>query len=92
MKKYDIIFEALQQKVESGELTFEEASTLNDIAFEKFADDETEYVEAEEASKEDGDEGMTYEEYLESMEEELFGESAEIPEVIPKKTLVDKKC
>ena len=45
MTKYEIIFEALQEKVNSGELTFEDASTLNDMAYEKYV------VEASDNSK-----------------------------------------
>lgn len=36
MTKYDIIFEALQEKVDSGELSLEEAELVNDVAFEKY--------------------------------------------------------
>ena len=32
MTKYDIILEALQNQVDSGELTFETAEYLNDVA------------------------------------------------------------
>ena len=49
MTKYDIIFEELQVKVESGELSFEDAEILNELAFEKFGDDETEYEAITEA-------------------------------------------
>ena len=49
MTKYDIIFDELQVKVESGELTLEDAQILNEMAFEKFGDDETEYEEVTEA-------------------------------------------
>lgn len=37
MTRYEKIFESLQEKVNSGEMTFEEAEELNDIAFEKYA-------------------------------------------------------
>ena len=70
MTKYEIMFEALQERVNSGELTIEDAQILNDVAYEKYADDDTEYEEVTESSD---NEGITYEEYLESMEEELFG-------------------
>ena len=73
MRKYDIIFESLQEKVLSGELTMEDAEILNDVAYEKYGQDETEYEAITESQE---DEGMTYEEYLESMEEELFGEAS----------------
>ena len=36
MNKYDIIFEALQQKVNAGILTLEDAEILNDLAYEKY--------------------------------------------------------
>ena len=36
MSKYDIIFEKLQDKVDSGELTIEDAQILNDAAYEKY--------------------------------------------------------
>lgn len=36
MSKYDIIFEALQERVNSGELTIDEANKINDIAYEKY--------------------------------------------------------
>ena len=39
MTKYDIIFEALQDQVESGDLTVETAEYLNDIAYELYSDD-----------------------------------------------------
>ena len=45
MTKYDIIFESLQEKVNSGELTVEDAEILNDVAYEKYGDDDTEYEE-----------------------------------------------
>lgn len=35
MTKYEIIFEALQERVNSGELTLEEAETLNDLSYIK---------------------------------------------------------
>ena len=39
MTKYDLIFEALQDQVESGDLTVETAEYLNDIAYELYSDD-----------------------------------------------------
>lgn len=36
MNKYDIIFESLQDKVNSGELAIEDAEILNDVAYEKY--------------------------------------------------------
>ena len=66
MTKYEIMYEALQDKVNSGELTVEDAKILNDIAYEKFGEDMTDYTESSE-------EGMTYEEYLDIMEGVLFG-------------------
>lgn len=79
MTKYEIIFESLQEKVNTGELTLEDAEILNDVAYEKYAEDETEYEEA----------GMTYEEYLESMEEEMFGEATRLAKEIQKKRMSD---
>ena len=66
MTKYEIMYEALQEKVNSGELTVEDAEILNDIAYEKYGKDMTDYTESSE-------EGMTYEEYLDIMEGVLFG-------------------
>lgn len=51
MIKYDIMFEALQERVNSGVLTVEEAEILNDLAFEKYGEDETEYELVEEATR-----------------------------------------
>lgn len=73
MTKYDIIFESLQEKVNSGVLTLEDAEILNDVAYEKYSDDDTEYEEVLESVD---DEGVTYEQYLDAMEEELFGEAS----------------
>ena len=63
MTKYDIIFEELQYKVNSGELAVEDAQILNDLAYEKYSE-----------------ESVTYDQYLESMEEELFGEATRYKE------------
>ena len=60
MTKYEIMYEALQDKVNSGELTVEDAEILNDIVYERYADNI--------------DYNITYDEYLESMEYELFNE------------------
>ena len=46
MNKYDAIFESLQEKVNSGEITIEEAEAVNTAAYEK-------YVVAEESKAED---------------------------------------
>jgi hypothetical protein len=89
MTKYDIIFEQLQSKVNSGELTMEDAQILNDVAFEKYGEDDTEYEEVTESSNED--ECVTYEEYLEAMEEELFGEATRLAKEIHKKSLAADK-
>ena len=83
MTKYDIIFEALQERINSGELTVEDAEILNDVAFEKYGDDDTKYEEVTESS--DDKESITYEEYLECMEEELFGEATRLAKEIHKK-------
>ena len=40
MTKYDIMYEALQSKVVSGELTVETAEYLNDVAFEMYSKEE----------------------------------------------------
>ena len=37
MTKYEMIFEAIQQKYDNGEITFEHAEKLNNIAYEKYA-------------------------------------------------------
>ena len=87
MTKYEIMFEALQERVNSGELTIEDAQILNDVAYEKYADDDTEYEEVTESS----DEGVTYEEYLESMEEELFGEATRLAKEIHKKASIPNR-
>lgn len=50
MVKYDIIFESLRMKVDSGELSLEDAQILNDVAFEKYGEDDTEYIEVDESS------------------------------------------
>ncbi len=49
MTKYDLIYEALQNQVDSGELTFETAEYLNDVAFEMYSDEELDGVEFTEA-------------------------------------------
>ena len=49
MTKYEIILEALQNQVDSGELTFETAEYLNDVAFEMYSDEELDGVEFTEA-------------------------------------------
>ena len=38
MTKYDVMFESLQERVNSGELSLEDAMVLNDISYEKYAD------------------------------------------------------
>ena len=43
MNKYDIIFEALQEKLENGELTMEEAETLNDAAYNRYVTEANAY-------------------------------------------------
>ena len=50
LSKYDITLEALQNQVDSGELTFETAEYLNDVAFEMYSDiyiDGNEFTEAD---------------------------------------------
>lgn len=46
MSRYELIAEALQEKVNLGELTLEEANKINDLAYSKYV---------EEASKENKD-------------------------------------
>lgn len=36
MNKYEIIFESLQDMVNSGDLTLEQANEINDLAYEKY--------------------------------------------------------
>jgi hypothetical protein len=95
MTKYDIIFESLQEKVNSGELSMDDARILNDVAFEKYSEDDTEYEELCESCDEE-DSAVTYEEYLEAMEYELFGEatrlSKEIVEKRKRAQLAAKQC
>lgn len=45
MTKYELIAEALQDKVNSGELTLEDANRLNDLAYTKYV------IEAKDNSK-----------------------------------------
>ena len=45
MNKYEIIYESLQERVNSGELSIEDAQVLNDLAYDKFGDDDTEMEE-----------------------------------------------
>lgn len=49
MTRYHIIFESLQDRVDIGELSVEDASILNDMAYEKYGDDDTEYEAVTEA-------------------------------------------
>lgn len=49
MTKYDILYEALQNQYETGELTLETAEYLNDVAYELYGN---EMVEASRESKE----------------------------------------
>ena len=48
MTKYEMIFEAIQQKYENGEITFEHAEKLNNIAYEKYAIESEEEDDSEE--------------------------------------------
>lgn len=45
MSKYDIIYEVLQEQVETGDLSLETAEYLNDIAYDMYS---TEYADVEE--------------------------------------------
>lgn len=49
MTKYDLIYEALQDQVNIGELTFETAEYLNDVAYEMYGDEELDGEEFTEA-------------------------------------------
>lgn len=49
MTKYEMIVEALQEKVNNGELTLEDANKLNDMAFEKYCGNE--FTEASDDNK-----------------------------------------
>ena len=40
MTKYDILYEAIQEQYENGELTLETAEYLNDVAYELYSDKE----------------------------------------------------
>lgn len=46
MTKYDILYEAIQEQYENGELTLETAEYLNDVAYEQYHD--VEYVDESE--------------------------------------------
>lgn len=41
MNKYDMIFESLQERVNNGELTVDDANRLNDLAYEKYVVNES---------------------------------------------------
>ena len=51
MTKYDLIADAIQTRVDTGELSLEDAETLNDMAYEKYADEEVEGDEVEEGAE-----------------------------------------
>ena len=40
MTKYDVLYEALQEQVETGDITLETAEYLNDIAYELYSEEE----------------------------------------------------
>lgn len=46
MTKYDILYEAIQEQYENGDLTLETAEYLNDVAYEQYHD--VEYVDESE--------------------------------------------
>ena len=41
MNKYDLIFEAVQESLNNGEITLEEAELLNDYAYDKYVEEAT---------------------------------------------------
>ena len=41
MNKYDLIFEAVQESLNNGEITLEEAEILNDYAYDKYVEEAT---------------------------------------------------
>lgn len=41
MNKYDLIFESLQEYLDNGEITLEEAEILNDYAYDKYVEEAT---------------------------------------------------
>ena len=41
MNKYDLIFESLQESLDNGEITLEEAEVLNDYAYDKYVEEAT---------------------------------------------------
>ena len=41
MNKYDLIFESLQESLDNGEITLEEAEILNDYAYDKYVEEAT---------------------------------------------------
>ena len=47
MNKYDIIFESLQERLSNNELSFEEASVLNELAYSKYVTESSEEYSAE---------------------------------------------
>lgn len=70
MNKYEIIFESLQEKVTSGELTIEQAEELNDTAYQKYVVEGTEECHIDEAVVDsiiNGD--ITFEEAADIIEE-----------------------
>lgn len=51
MTKYSLLAEAIQEKLDNGELSLEDANVLNDMAYEKYADEEVSDSEVYEESE-----------------------------------------
>ena len=66
MKKHKIIYENLQDKIDSNKLTMEDVDILDDIDNNKYDDDMTEYTEPCDY------ESMNYDEYFDFMEDVLI--------------------
>jgi len=84
---YDCIFESLQEKVNAGEITLEFAELVNDLAYEKYVEnDDKEFKETliEKASKDKFTE-KDYKHWSETYDEE--GRSEKIYDLLKKKDL-----
>lgn len=46
MDKYELIFEKIQEQLEKGEITLEEAEALNDVAFNRYVTEGNAYNKA----------------------------------------------
>ena len=90
MTRYEAIYEELTERVESGELSLEDAEIINEAAAEKYLDEETTESYEDEFDPEEFDEAVdmcvdilldedfceTAEEYLDIMDMEMFSEAA----------------